>query len=81
MAEMIDNLAPTVWLLVKVPRVIDVGSGEDRTAMSLRVSVQSHHFGGEKAAVRRLTRKEILAIKSASSPARGISSDELGGDE
>lgn len=78
MAEMIDKLAPTVWLLVKVPRVIDVGSGEDRTAMSLRVSVQDNHFGGEKAAVRRLTQKEIRAIKFVSKPPVGISSTDIG---
>jgi len=78
MAKTIDKHAPTVWMLVKVPRITDVGSGQDCTAAELRKCVQENHFGGEKAAVRRLTKAEVLAIRSANRPAYGISLADLG---
>lgn len=66
MASTIKKRAPMVWLLVKVPQITDVGSGSNQTVSQLRDDIRYHHFGGEKAAVRRLTRKEIAAIQFVS---------------
>lgn len=56
---------PTEWMLVKVPRIINKETGADATASMLREAIRDEHFGGDCATVRRLTRSEIAAIKSA----------------
>lgn len=62
MAKTISKRSPILWMLVKVPQITDVGSGVCKTAESLRQCIRDDHFGGERAAVRRLTQKEIAAI-------------------
>ncbi|WP_183023942.1 hypothetical protein [Variovorax sp. UMC13] len=63
MTTTIKKRAPMLWMLVKVPQITDVGSGVDKTAGSLRACIRDSHFGGEKAAVRRLTKTEVKALQ------------------
>lgn len=65
-SAIIKRDAPTVWLLVKVPQITAMGSGADQTAGRLRACIRDDHFGGEKAAVRRLTKEEVAAIQFVS---------------
>lgn len=67
MALTIKQDAPTVWFLVKVPKITDKDSGTDQTAKRLREAVKDHHFGGEDATVRKLTIAEIDAIRALAS--------------
>lgn len=63
MAKTIKKRAPILWMLVKVPQITDVDTGSDQTAQSLRRCIRDDHFGGENAAVRRLTATEIKALQ------------------
>ncbi|HET7155912.1 MAG TPA: hypothetical protein VFI87_11155 [Hyphomicrobiaceae bacterium] len=55
--------APILWMLVKVPQITNLETGGDCTVKDLRECVRSDHFGGEGAAVRKLSAKEIRALK------------------
>jgi hypothetical protein len=55
--------APTLWMLVKVPQITNLETGGDCTERRLRECIRDDHFGGEKAAVRRLTEKEVRALR------------------
>lgn len=70
----IKKKAPIVWLLVKVPQITADFSGKCVTEKHLRDAVRDHHFGGENAAVRRLTAKERAAIQfvKATRPRKAI---------
>ncbi len=63
MALRIKKNAPTVWLLVKVPKITADHTFGDHTTPRLREAIREHHFGGERAGVRRLTEREIKAIE------------------
>lgn len=62
---MTHSIAPkpkTEWLLVKVPHIRNDDTGSNATARMLRETIRDHHFGGEKAVVRLLTKKQIEAL-------------------
>lgn len=74
MALRIKRKAPSVWLLVKVPQITDDERGGDKTEKRLRETIRENHFGGDRAAVRRLTAKERAALQfvKASRPRKAV---------
>jgi hypothetical protein len=63
MALRIKRGAQQVWMLVKVPLITEDERGGDYTEKRLRETIRENHFGGERAAVRRITQKERRAIE------------------
>lgn len=74
MALRVKRGAPTVWLLVKVPKITNDETGGDYTEKRLRETIRENHFGGERGAVRKLTENEkrALMVARASRPRKAV---------
>ena len=62
MTHSIEKKPKTEWLLVKVPHIRNDATGSNATARMLRETIRDNHFGGEKATVSILTKKQIEVL-------------------